>query len=534
MSDGRGFPAARPRRLRRTPAIRRLVAETRLHPAELVLPVFVREGIDAPVPISAMPGVVQHTLDSLVEEARRCVEAGLGGIMVFGVPGGQGRRAAPAPTTRTASSTSPSPGSSTRSGTTSSSWPTCASTSSPTTATAACSRPTGRSTTTPPSSAYAAMALAQAATGAHVLGLSGMMDGQVGFVRAALDAAGHTDTVLLAYAAKYTSALYGPFREAVQSSLTGDRAAYQQDPANGTEALRELGLDIAEGADIVMVKPAGPHLDVIAAAAAMSPVPVAAYQISGEYSQIEAAAERGWIDRDRVDDGVADRHPPGRRAGHPDLLRPRGRCPALSPRRPGSRASGRRRHRRAGRGPRRRAMRSRDTSRAQEVLAESGAYTALTRRSAPDFAEEPAGCAPRRSRRPAPVGEGGGVGAAGGLLRGGGSGLLGELDVDDELDLLGDQDAALFEVGVPGQAPVGAVELAGGLEAGLVVAPRVGGDAGELDVEGDRLGDALDGQVAGRGCRRRRRCCGRSAAGRSRRRRSRCCAGGRHGRRCRW
>src|SRR6185436_18220665 len=136
---------------------------------------------------------------------------------------------------------------------------------------------------------YASMALAQAATGAPVLGLSGMMDGQVGYVRAALDAAGYTDTVILAYAAKYTSGLYGPFREAVQSSLVGDRATYQQDPANGTEALRELELDIEEGADIVMVKPAGPHLDVIAAAAAMSPVPVAAYQISGEYSQIEAA-----------------------------------------------------------------------------------------------------------------------------------------------------------------------------------------------------------------------------------------------------
>jgi len=147
---------------------------------------------------------------------------------------------------------------------------------------------------------YASMALAQAAAGAHVLGLSGMMDGQVGHVRAALDAAGHVDTAILAYAAKYTSGLYGPFREAVESSLVGERAAYQQDPANGREALRELELDIDEGADIVMVKPAGPHLDVVAAAAEMSPVPVAAYQISGEYCQIEAAAERGWIDRDRV------------------------------------------------------------------------------------------------------------------------------------------------------------------------------------------------------------------------------------------
>jgi porphobilinogen synthase len=147
---------------------------------------------------------------------------------------------------------------------------------------------------------YADMALAQARAGAHVLGLSGMMDGQVGFVRAALDEAGFTDTVLFAYAVKYTSGLYGPFREAVNSSLVGDRAAYQQDPANAVEALRELELDLAEGADIVMVKPAGPHLDIIAAVREVSTVPVAAYQISGEYSQIEAAADRGWIDRDRA------------------------------------------------------------------------------------------------------------------------------------------------------------------------------------------------------------------------------------------
>ena len=142
------------------------------------------------------------------------------------------------------------------------------------------------------------MALAQARAGAHVLGLSGMMDGQVAHVRAALDGAGYEDTIVLAYAAKYTAALYGPFREAVQSSLTGDRATYQQDPANATEALREIELDLAEGADIIMVKPAQPHLDVVAMAADVSPVPVAAYQISGEYAQIVASADRGWIDRD--------------------------------------------------------------------------------------------------------------------------------------------------------------------------------------------------------------------------------------------
>ncbi len=293
------FPSSRPRRLRRTPALRRLVAETRLHPAELVLPVFVREGITEPVPVSAMPGVVQHTLESLVVEARRCVDAGLGGIMVFGVPGAKDARGSGADdptgilnlalrrlvdevgddlvvmadlcldefTDHGHCGVLDSDGAVDNDATL---------------------------------ERYASMALAQADTGAHVLGLSGMMDGQVAHVRAALDAEGRSDTLLLAYAAKYTSGLYGPFREAVQSSLVGDRATYQQEPGNGREALRELALDLEEGADLVMVKPAGPHLDVIAAAAAVSHVPVAAYQISGEYSQIEAAAERGWIDRDRV------------------------------------------------------------------------------------------------------------------------------------------------------------------------------------------------------------------------------------------
>ena len=293
------FPAGRPRRLRRTPALRRLVAETRLHPADLVLPVFVREGIDEPVPIASMPGVVQHTLDSLVEEAGRCVEAGVGGLMVFGVPGdkdacGSGadaadgilnvalRRVVDAVGDRLVVMADLCLDEFTDHG--------------------HCGvlAEDGSVDNDATLERYAAMALAQAAAGAHVLGLSGMMDGQVGHVRAALDDAGFTDTVLLAYAAKYTSGLYGPFREAVRSSLVGDRASYQQDPPNAREAMRELELDLAEGADIVMVKPAGPHLDVVAAAAAVSPVPVAAYQISGEYSQIEAAAERGWVDRDRV------------------------------------------------------------------------------------------------------------------------------------------------------------------------------------------------------------------------------------------
>jgi len=292
-------PYLRPRRLRRTPALRRLVAETRLHPAELVLPVFVREGITAPVAIEAMPGVVQHTLDSLVAEAHRCVEAGVGGVMLFGVPLVKDARGS---------------GADDPSGILNVAVERLVSefgedlvvmtdlcldefTDHGHCGVLAADGSVDNDATL---ERYAAMALAQARAGAHVLGLSGMMDGQVAVVREALDGAGFLDTVILAYAAKYTSGLYGPFREAVQSSLVGDRAAYQQDPANATEAIREIELDLAEGADIVMVKPAGPHLDIIAAAAEISNVPVAAYQISGEFSQIEAAAERGWIDRDRV------------------------------------------------------------------------------------------------------------------------------------------------------------------------------------------------------------------------------------------
>jgi porphobilinogen synthase len=279
--------------------MRRLVAQTRLHPADLVLPVFVREGISSPQPITAMPGVVQHTLDSLVDVAREAADAGLGGLMLFGVPEakdavGSGaddpegilnvalRRVVDAVGDRVVVMADLCLDEFTDHG--------------------HCGVLTedGRVDNDATLERYAAMGLAQARAGAHVLGLSGMMDGQVAHVREALDADGFTDTVLLAYAAKYTSALYGPFREAVQSSLVGDRATYQQDPGNATEALRELELDIAEGADIVMVKPASPHLDIVAAAAELSPVPVAAYQISGEYSMIEAAAANGWIDRDRA------------------------------------------------------------------------------------------------------------------------------------------------------------------------------------------------------------------------------------------
>ena len=294
-----GFPTERPRRLRQTPAVRALVAQTRLHPAELVLPVFVREGATEAQPITSMPGVVQHCLDSLVAVAHEAVAAGLGGLMLFGVP-----------TTRDATGS----GAVDPEGILN----------------IALRRvrdavgddlvvmgdlcldeftdhghcgvldAEGRVDNDATLERYAAMGLAQARAGAHVLGLSGMMDGQVGHVRAALDEAGFTDTIILAYAAKYASGFYGPFREAVESTLQGDRSTYQQDPANTVESLREVALDLAEGADIVMVKPALPYLDILSAVAQMSPVPVAAYQVSGEYAQIEAAAAHGWIDRERV------------------------------------------------------------------------------------------------------------------------------------------------------------------------------------------------------------------------------------------
>jgi porphobilinogen synthase len=300
-SAAAGHLLQRPRRLRRLPALRRLVAETRLHPADLVLPAFVRSGITAAVDIEAMPGVRQHTVDGLVEVARQCVAAGLGGLMLFGVPEeadkddrGSAADAADGILNTATRAVRDAVGDDL------------------VVMTDLCLDEftshghcgvlddAGRVDNDATLERYASMALAQARSGAHVLGLSGMMDGQVGHVRRALDAAGFADVVLLAYAAKYTSGLYGPFREAVGSSLVGDRATYQQDPANAREALREVALDLAEGADIVMVKPAGTHLDIVSAVAALSTVPVAAYQISGEYSQIVAAAERGWVDRERV------------------------------------------------------------------------------------------------------------------------------------------------------------------------------------------------------------------------------------------
>jgi porphobilinogen synthase len=293
------FPADRPRRLRSSRAVRDLVAETTLRPRQLVLPLFVREAATEPVPIASMPGVVQHSRDSLRKAVADAARAGVGGVMLFGVP-----------------ATKDAVGS-------------------------AALDPEGvlavaiRDVVAEAGDAlvvmsdlcldeftdhghcgvlderggvdndatleqYAQMAVVHAEAGVAMVGPSGMMDGQVGAVRSALDTAGHTDTSILAYSAKYASAFYGPFREAVDSSLVGDRRTYQQDPANAREALREALLDVGEGADAVMVKPASGYLDLVPLLRAHVTVPVAAYCVSGEYSMVEAAAANGWIDRDRA------------------------------------------------------------------------------------------------------------------------------------------------------------------------------------------------------------------------------------------
>ncbi|MGW0735836.1 porphobilinogen synthase [Streptomyces sp. NPDC002851] len=301
MTKYGGFPGSRPRRLRTTPAMRRMVAETRVHPADLILPAFVREGVSEPVPIQAMPGVVQHTRDTLRKAAVEAVEAGVSGIMLFGVPEDAKKDGAGTAGTD------------------------------PDGILQVALRDVraevgdelvvmsdlcldeytdhghcgvldsqGRVDNDATLERYAEMAQVQADAGAHVVGPSGMMDGQVGVVRDALDQTGHEDVAILAYTAKYSSAFYGPFREAVGSSLTGDRKTYQQDPANARESMRELALDLEEGADMVMVKPAGPYLDILARVAEAVDVPVSAYQISGEYAMVEAAAEKGWIDRDKA------------------------------------------------------------------------------------------------------------------------------------------------------------------------------------------------------------------------------------------
>jgi porphobilinogen synthase len=293
------YPTNRPRRLRATPAMRGLVRETTVAARQLVLPVFVKQGATEPVPIASMPGIVQHTSESLRKAAAGAVAAGLGGIMLFGVPA-----------TRDATGS----GATDPDGVLNAALrnvraevgddivimaDTCLD---EFTDHGHCGLldAAGQVDNDATLTVYAEMAVAQVQAGAHLVGLSGMMDGQVGVVRAALDAAGHQDAGILAYSAKYASAFYGPFRDAVESQLTGDRLTYQQDPANAREALRETALDLAEGADIVMVKPAMSYLDVLHAVAEVSDVPVAAYQVSGEYSMVEAAVAHGWLDRRRV------------------------------------------------------------------------------------------------------------------------------------------------------------------------------------------------------------------------------------------
>ena len=290
--------ARRPRRLRTTPAIRRLVAETRVHPAQLVLPVFVADGLSAPKPISSLPGVVQHTLDSVRAEANAAVAAGVGGIVLFGVPEpddkdatGSAAYAADGILNRAIAAVRAEVGDD---------LPIIADTClDEFTDHGHCGvlDPEGRVDNDATVELYVRQAVSQAEAGAQFVSPSGMMDGQVAAIRAGLDAAGHSEVGILAYAVKYASAFYGPFREAVGSSLVGDRRTYQQDPANRREGRLEAALDEWEGADILMVKPASHYLDVLADVAARSRVPVAAYQVSGEYAMVAAAAERGWIDR---------------------------------------------------------------------------------------------------------------------------------------------------------------------------------------------------------------------------------------------
>lgn len=290
-------PVIRPRRLRRTPAIRAMVSETVVRPEQLVLPAFVREGIDAPLPIGSMPGVVQHTRDTLRKAVVEAAEAGVKGVMLFGIPEtkdpiGSGGTDPEGILNVAIADVKAEVGD----------------------AVVVMSdlcldeftdhghcgvlREDGEVDNDATLERYAAMAVVQAAAGVDLVGPSGMMDGQVAVIRDALDATGHADTGILAYGSKYASAFFGPFREAVDSSLQGDRRTYQQDYGNAVEGVRESLLDVEEGADIVMVKPALAYLDVIRRVRDAVDVPVAAYNVSGEYAMVEAAAANGWIDRE--------------------------------------------------------------------------------------------------------------------------------------------------------------------------------------------------------------------------------------------
>lgn len=297
MTTEPGFPTTRLRRLRRTKALRDLVAETTLEPRQLVLPAFVREGLAEPAAIVSMPGVVQHTRDTLRKAAAEAADLGLGGIMLFGIPEVKDARGsggidpdgilnvAIADVVAEVGDALPVMADLCLDEFTDHGH-------------CGVLTPSGEVDNDATLELYAEMALAQAAAGVHVVAPSGMMDGQVGVVRAALDGASRQDVAILAYSTKYASAFYGPFREAVASSLQGDRRTYQQDGRNVVEGVREALLDVAEGADLVMVKPALAYLDVLRAVREAVDVPVAAYNISGEYAMVEAAAANGWIDRE--------------------------------------------------------------------------------------------------------------------------------------------------------------------------------------------------------------------------------------------
>ncbi|MCW2773965.1 MAG: porphobilinogen synthase [Nocardioides sp.] len=290
-------PTVRPRRLRTTPALRRMVSETSLEARQLVLPLFVREGLDEPQPISSMPGVVQHTRATLLEAVAEAADLGLGGVMLFGIPEhkdatGSGAIDPSGILNLAITDVVAEVGDAL------------------TVMSDLCLdeftdhghcgvlTPDGKVDNDRTLAVYAEMARAQAHAGVDMVAPSGMMDGQVAVIRAALDAAEHTDVSILAYSAKYASAFFGPFREAVDSSLQGDRRTYQQDYGNAREGVREALLDVEQGADVVMVKPALPYLDVVRRVRDAVDVPVAAYNVSGEYAMLEAAAAQGWIDRE--------------------------------------------------------------------------------------------------------------------------------------------------------------------------------------------------------------------------------------------
>ena len=295
------FPVSRPRRLRRTQALRDLVAETRLDVNDLVAPLFVREGIDSPIPITSLPGVVQHSRVSLREEVRQLADLGIKSVILFGIPAKKDDIGSGAFDPNGVVQVALNDLRSDLGDRVVLMSDLCVD---EYTSHGHCGILDGHGSVDNDKTLeiYAKAAVAQANAGAHIVAPSGMMDGQVGVIRSALDGAGHTETSILAYSAKYASGLYGPFRDAVDVQIVGggDRKGYQQDWRNAREALTEVEADIEQGADMVMVKPALAYLDVIAAVRSIVNVPVAAYHVSGEYSMIKAASANGWIDHDVV------------------------------------------------------------------------------------------------------------------------------------------------------------------------------------------------------------------------------------------